>query len=110
MIKLTPRQLRELRSEIEEDFARLLRSMVNGRADDSFPANEPWHPESPSDSSELDAVLHERAQTRLPAVTAALRRIETGAYGVCARCGNRISFDRLVAFPETTLCSVCGTT
>lgn len=105
----TPTQLRELRSGMEEDFARLLRAMTNGQADDSYANNHAWSPEQ-SEADELDAVLYERQQARLAAVTAALRRFETGAYGECARCGRRISFARLSVMPEATLCTNCGGT
>lgn len=105
----TPSQLRELRSEMEVDFAQLLRSMTNGQEDGSYSADDAWSPEQ-SESDNLDAVLHERAQTRLTAITAALRRIDTGAYGKCVRCGKRISFRRLSVMPEATLCITCGGT
>ena len=105
----TRSQLRELRSEMEEDFARLLRSMTNEHADASYSTNDAWSPEQ-SESDELDALLHERQQARLAAITAALRRFETGAYGKCARCGSRISFGRLSVMPEATLCIACGGT
>ena len=109
-LSFTPSQLRELRSEMEEDFARLLRSMTGGQAYDSSSANDAWNAETQSEADELDAVLHERAQARLAAITAALRRIDTGAYGKCARCGRRISFGRLTVMPEATLCAGCGGT
>ena len=105
----TPAQLRALRSEMEVDFARLLRSMTNGEAKDSYSANAAWSPET-SEAEELDALLHERAQARLSAVRAALRRLDSGAYGECARCGSRISFGRLSVMPEATLCTACGGT
>ena len=108
-LSFTPSQLRELRSEMEADFARLLRSMTNGQADDSYSTPEAWSPVQ-SESDELDAVMHERQQARLAAITAALRRFDTGAYGQCARCGSRISFGRLSVMPEATLCRACGGT
>ena len=103
----TPSQLRELRSEIEEDFARLLRSMTNGHTDDPYSIDDVWSPEE-SESDHLDAMLHERQQARLAEVTAALRRFDSGTYGECARCGSRISFDRLSVMPEAMLCRACG--
>lgn len=106
----TPSQLRELRSEMEGDFARLLRSITNGQASGSSSANDAWSSELQSESDELDAVLHERAQARLAAITAALRRFDNGTYGKCARCASRIAFGRLVAMPEATLCIACGGT
>jgi len=41
-------------------------------------------------------------------VEAALRRIEQGSYGLCARCGKPISSARLEAQPATTLCIDCA--
>lgn len=105
----TPSQLRELRSDMEEDFARVLRSMTNAHADDSFSTESGWRPRQ-SESDELDTVLHERQHARLAAITAALRRLDTGAYGECARCGRRISFGRLSVMPDATLCRACGGT
>lgn len=34
----------------------------------------------------------------------ALTRIKIGKYGICEECGQVIDTDRLIAFPETTLC------
>ena len=94
---------------MEEDFARLLRSMTNEHEDAAYSTNDAWNPEQ-SEADELDAVLHERKQARLAAITAALRRFDTGAYGECARCGSRISYGRLSVMPEATLCMACGGT
>ena len=103
----TQSQLRKLRSEMEEDFARLLRSMTIGEASGSPSANEAWSTELQSEPDEMDVVLHDRAQNRLAAITAALRRFDSGAYGECARCGSRIGFGRLAVMPEATLCIAC---
>jgi len=104
----SPSQLRELRTEMEQDFARLLRSMGNEQAATESWVNDAWSAESPSEPDELDAVLQERAHARFAAISAALRRIDTGAYGECVRCGSCISFDRLAVMPEATLCIACG--
>ena len=93
---------------MEQDFARLLRSMSNTHATVASSAHDSWSKEPTSESDELDAVLHERAQTRFAAITAALRRFETGDYGKCARCGGGIPFARLAVMPEATLCIRCG--
>lgn len=106
----TPSQLRRLRSEMEEDFARLLRSMVRGQENGASSARSTSHRQSWSEADELDAVLNERAQDRLTAITAALRRFDTGDYGKCVRCGTRIPFGRLTVMPEATRCIACGGT
>lgn len=35
----------------------------------------------------------------------ALTRIKIGKYGICEECGQMIDTDRLMAFPEATLCT-----
>ena len=44
---------------------------------------------------------------RLTQVRAALKRLDEGKYGICARCGNEINPERLKAIPYTTLCVSC---
>ena len=38
-------------------------------------------------------------------VRKALSRIKIGKYGICEECGEMIDTDRLIAFPEATLCA-----
>jgi len=45
--------------------------------------------------------------TLLHDVISALQRIESGAYGICGRCGQRISRKRLNALPWPPLCIKC---
>ena len=49
----------------------------------------------------------DRQSTRLRQVRAALKRIETAAFGICLNCGQHISVKRLAAAPWTELCIVC---
>ncbi|OGM75067.1 hypothetical protein A2382_03910 [Candidatus Woesebacteria bacterium RIFOXYB1_FULL_38_16] len=37
----------------------------------------------------------------------ALARVKIGKYGICEKCGNMIDTDRLIIFPETTVCVKC---
>jgi len=53
---------------------------------------------------------HAEVQRRVDAVRdidAALERIKSGEYGVCADCGTEIEFDRLSAFPTAKRCVDC---
>lgn len=43
-------------------------------------------------------------ETRLVEVTSALDKIESGDYGICAICGEKIEEDRLEANPAATTC------
>ena len=53
---------------------------------------------------ELDYTLEENSEQLLAAIDAALKRIEDGTYGTCARCGKPIPEDRLEAKPYASLC------
>lgn len=60
---------------------------------------------------EGDEVLEATALAGLaeiPQIRAALQRIEDGSYGICARCGEQISKERLDALPWTPLCRNCA--
>lgn len=47
-------------------------------------------------------------ETQLKDVNAALERISQGTYGVCEKCKNPISMERLKASPEARLCQNCN--
>jgi DnaK suppressor protein len=53
---------------------------------------------------EFDLGLEEDAEEILAAIDDALRRIDEGTYGICARCGRDIGAERLRAVPYATLC------
>ena len=63
-------------------------------------------------SSETDRSIELRARDRqrklISKIDAALQRIEDGTYGVCPKCGDTISDDRLSAVPEAALCRTCA--
>ena len=52
----------------------------------------------------IDDVLHREIHE----VREALLRIESGTYGICARCGEAISPERLKALPTATRCIACA--
>ena len=60
------------------------------------------------DDEALDA-LESAALTEIEQVRAALHRLDTGAYGICASCGNPISDKRLTAQPTAAQCIDCAT-
>lgn len=47
-------------------------------------------------------------ETRLRDVNLALEKIKKGNYGICEKCGKKISEERLKACPEARLCSKCA--
>lgn len=49
---------------------------------------------------------HDAAELRQ--IDAALKRLAEGSYGICVKCGNDISGERLEALPATPLCKTCA--
>jgi DnaK suppressor protein len=51
--------------------------------------------------------IRDRERKLLAKIDSVLDRINDGTYGMCEACGEPISFERLKARPETTLCIDC---
>ncbi|WP_455234635.1 TraR/DksA family transcriptional regulator [Thiogranum longum] len=63
------------------------------------------------DALQGQAMSRERERRRhieLQKIAAALRRIEQGDYGYCARCGEEIAVKRLELDPAVALCIACA--
>lgn len=56
---------------------------------------------------EKDRALRNNARDTVERVTAALRKMEHGTYGLCDICGKEIPAGRLDAVPYATLCVKC---
>jgi DnaK suppressor protein len=56
---------------------------------------------------ERNLALRNNTQDLLAQVDAALRRLDEGRYGICARCGQEIAPDRLEALPYAIYCITC---
>jgi DnaK suppressor protein len=54
------------------------------------------------------AALLDSTRAQLAAIEAALRRLETGSYGTCERCGQPIGDERLAARPAAVTCIRCA--
>ena len=60
--------------------------------------------------SEFDEVYESQGREGLKeisAIEAALDRIDNESFGICARCGNEISEERLDAVPHAAMCRHC---
>ena len=60
------------------------------------------------DAKELLSALSDRDAAHVRRVVAALRRLDSGAYGICERCGGSIDDARLDLVPEITTCRACA--
>jgi DnaK suppressor protein len=56
---------------------------------------------------ELALMLADREREKLTHVDDALKRIESGTYGICESCEEEIDKERLAAMPFTKLCLSC---
>ncbi len=60
--------------------------------------------------AEFDEVYESQGRSGLKeveAIDAALDRIENGSFGICAKCGEEISAERLNAVPHAAMCRNC---
>jgi DnaK suppressor protein len=53
------------------------------------------------------SAIREQIDRQIIQTRKALTRIKIGKYGICEDCGNMIDTDRLMAYPEATLCKEC---
>lgn len=60
-----------------------------------------------SERQDLSFMTRERVAERVNQLSAALRRLHEGHYGLCERCGGPIEPARLAALPEATTCRDC---
>jgi DnaK suppressor protein len=72
---------------------------VNNASPDTDAAEQFGHARTSAIKSELDRKI---IQTKK-----ALTRVKIGTYGICEDCGKMIDTDRLMVYPEATLCAKC---
>ena len=99
----TPEQARLLAEEqqVQEEL-NLLREAMLAEVD-----IDPEEGDAEITEREKNAALLAVLESKLQDIQTALRSIEKGNYGVCARCGNPIEPGRLEVKPDATLCVKC---
>lgn len=114
----TAAELEEVRTELEEEIARLgadlessetelsafLQEPIDGAGDDQADAG------AKSFEREHELNLVAGARMGLEQNVHALERLEDGTYGICESCGRPIGKLRLQAYPRATLCMSCKST
>ena len=53
------------------------------------------------------SAIRESLDKKIVQTRKALTKVRLGSYGICEDCGEMIDTDRLVAYPEATLCAKC---
>jgi DnaK suppressor protein len=55
------------------------------------------------------SAIKEQLDRKIIQTRRALSRVKVGKYGLCEKCGKLIDTDRLLIYPEATLCVKCET-
>lgn len=84
--------------EAEDPFANEMRTSDNA-APDTEAEEQFGHART--------SALREQIDRKIIQTRKALSRIKIGKYGICENCGNMIDTDRLIVYPEATLCVNC---
>jgi RNA polymerase-binding protein DksA len=61
------------------------------------------------ESSEVVDALGNEARAEIEKISAALRRMDSGEFGICVECGEPIGNDRISAYPYADECIDCAT-
>lgn len=113
---LSPAVVEALRARLAQQQRELLAEIAGERqqlrthdaaTSNTFVAGQEGAAASAADDEALALLSREAGNLR--AVQNALHQIETGAYGCCAKCGEPIGLDRLMALPQAAFCVVCQT-
>ena len=99
----------KIKKKLEQKLRELTARTQEIDDDLSEAGDDDW--EEQATESEDDEVLEEIGEMALDEIRQikfALSRIETGEYGVCAKCGVSIAKQRLAALPYATKCVKCS--
>ncbi|KKS77689.1 MAG: Transcriptional regulator, TraR/DksA family [Candidatus Woesebacteria bacterium GW2011_GWB1_43_14] len=99
---------------LSSQLARLKRRRKEIEADDPFKnINRVTDNASPDADAEeqfghaRSAAIKEQLDRKIIQTWKALARVKIGKYGICEHCGEMIDTDRLMVYPEATLCVKC---
>jgi len=103
----------DVRARLEQERTSLRNDIAALAADNQAPQDDAGIGNHIADDAtevfarERDMALRSNSQDLLEQVNAAIERIDTGRYGICARCGNAITPERLEALPYAIYCITC---
>lgn len=110
-----PRKLLEPVSRLlSQELAKLRKNRQKIKAEDPF-ANEARITDNASPDTDAEeqfghartSAIRERLDRKIIQTRKALSRIKIGKYGICEKCGKLIDTDRLIVYPQATLCVNC---
>ncbi len=88
-----------------ELLARLERITANVRR--GYEADSKERAKQLEDSEVVDALGNE-ARAEIAKISAALKRLDAGEYGICTECGGKIDDARMLAYPYAEECIDCA--
>jgi len=103
----------DVRARLEQERVSLRNDIAALAADNQAPQDDAGIGNHIADDAtevfvrERDMALRSNSQDRLEQIDAAIERIDTGRYGICARCGKEIAPERLEALPYAIYCITC---
>ncbi len=100
------KRLTEENHKIEKRFSSANDSQSRSEMTD-FDTEHPADFGSETFEREKDFALSENIAFLMMKVERAIEKIDEGTYGLCDRCGGRISDERLEALPSASLCVKC---
>jgi DnaK suppressor protein len=112
MSKTIPPRYDALARQLAQRQAQLRDEVAAKRAPDALPTTDVTDQKDQADArsmGEVAAAEIERDLDELRQIDAALRRIDSGQYGVCIDCGASIGAQRLAAQPAVARCTACQT-
>ena len=96
-------QLEQQKSELSARLERIKANLRRG-----YHADSKERAKELEDSEVVDALGNE-ARQEIRKISAALRRMDKGEYGLCTECGAKIKYGRLEAHPCADECIDCAT-
>ena len=91
-------------ANLTDDYAGVVAASRDTNADDE---HDPEGATIAFERSQIGALVRQ-ARMHLAEVDAAVERLDSGAYGVCERCGEPIESGRLEARPVARACMACA--
>jgi DnaK suppressor protein len=114
MISFPKKLLEPIRDFLSREEKRLEERKKVLEKEDPFEDERRLTDNAASDADAAEQFGHERITAlkteldrKLIQVRKALTRIKIGKYGVCEKCGQMIDTDRLMIYPEATICVKC---
>lgn len=86
---------------VSEDPFRDFSRTIDNASPDTDAAEQFGHAKSSAIKKELDKKIKQTKQ--------AIKKVKKGDYGICEDCTKMIDTDRLMIYPEATLCAKCQT-